>query len=175
MVFRSYAQLIRKLFNAYQCGPPVGFTPASSWPGVDHSVSRLPIPTIRHLRLAFASAPLLQSLALPEKATRRFIMQKARRQPVGLRPLVGNWFQVLFHSPCGVLFTFPSRYYTLSVSREYLALPDGPGQFTRNFSCSALLRCPLVFNRLRVRGCHPLCRILPSASARLYLDVSWIL
>ena len=111
MVFRSYAQLIRKLFNAYQCGPPVGFTPASSWPGVDHSVSRLPIPTIRHLRLAFASAPLLQSLALPEKATRRFIMQKARRQPVGLRPLVGNWFQVLFHSPCGVLFTFPSRYW----------------------------------------------------------------
>ncbi len=26
-------------------------------------------------------------------------MQKARRHPVGLRPLVGNWFQVLFHSP----------------------------------------------------------------------------
>ena len=26
-------------------------------------------------------------------------MQKARRYPVGLRPLVGNWFQVLFHSP----------------------------------------------------------------------------
>ena len=33
------------------------------------------------------------------KATRRIIMQKARRYPVGLRPLVGNWFQVLFHSP----------------------------------------------------------------------------
>ena len=26
-------------------------------------------------------------------------MQKARRYPVGLRPLVGNRFQVLFHSP----------------------------------------------------------------------------
>ena len=24
--------------------------------------------------------------------------------------LVGKWFQVLFHSPPGVLFTFPSRY-----------------------------------------------------------------
>ena len=23
---------------------------------------------------------------------------------------------------------------------EYLALPDGPGRFTQNFSCSALLR-----------------------------------
>ena len=27
-----------------------------------------------------------------------------------LRRLVGTWFQVLFHSPPGVLFTFPSRY-----------------------------------------------------------------
>ena len=35
---------------------------------------------------------------LPEMATRRFIMQKARRHPEGLRPLVGVWFQVLFHS-----------------------------------------------------------------------------
>ena len=26
-------------------------------------------------------------------------MQKARRHPFGLRPLVGAWFQVLFHSP----------------------------------------------------------------------------
>ncbi|SVC67480.1 uncharacterized protein METZ01_LOCUS320334, partial [marine metagenome] len=29
---------------------------------------------------------------------------------VELRPLVGIRFQVLFHSPLGVLFTFPSRY-----------------------------------------------------------------
>jgi hypothetical protein len=27
-----------------------------------------------------------------------------------LRRIVGAWFQVLFHSPPGVLFTFPSRY-----------------------------------------------------------------
>ena len=31
------------------------------------------------LRLAFASAPYLKYLTLPEKVTRRFIMQKARR------------------------------------------------------------------------------------------------
>ena len=32
--------------------------------------------------------------------TRRFIMQKARRHRINrLRPLVGAWFQVLFHSP----------------------------------------------------------------------------
>ena len=30
--------------------------------------------------------------------------------------LVGAGFQVLFHSPPGVLFTVPSQYYTLSVT-----------------------------------------------------------
>ena len=51
------------------------------------------------LRLAFASDPGLNPLTLPEKVTRRFIMQKARRHSTKLlRPLVGTWFQELFHS-----------------------------------------------------------------------------
>ncbi len=51
------------------------------------------------LRLAFASAPGLKPLTLPEKVTRRFIMQKARRHNITLlRPLVGRRFQGLFHS-----------------------------------------------------------------------------
>ena len=45
---------------------------------------------------------------------------------------------------------------SLSVSREYLALPDGPGRFTQNSSCSALLRIPLPTCTLPVRGFHPL-------------------
>ena len=50
-------------------------------------------------RLAFASAPYLKYLTLPEKVTRRFIMQKARRHHRWwLRPLVGRRFQGLFHS-----------------------------------------------------------------------------
>ena len=50
-------------------------------------------------RLAFASAPGLKPLTLPEKVTRRFIMQKARRHgSKPLRPLVGRRFQGLFHS-----------------------------------------------------------------------------
>ena len=41
-------------------------------------------------------------LTPPETATRRFIMQKARRHIIKmLRPLVGAWFQGLFHSPHG--------------------------------------------------------------------------
>ena len=51
------------------------------------------------LRLAFASAPYLKYLTLPEKVTRRFIMQKARRHHLKwLRPLVGRRVQGLFHS-----------------------------------------------------------------------------
>ena len=40
------------------------------------------------------------SLTSPVTVTRRFIMQKARRHcKKQLRPLVGAWFQVLFHAP----------------------------------------------------------------------------
>ncbi len=49
--------------------------------------------------------------------TRRLILQKARSHPArrttgtpGLPRLAGTRFQVLFHSPPGVLFTIPSRY-----------------------------------------------------------------
>ena len=34
-----------------------------------------------------------------------------------LRQFVNTGFQVLFHSPPGVLFTFPSQYYALSVTK----------------------------------------------------------
>ncbi len=49
-------------------------------------------------RLAFATDPALNALTSLATVTRRLIMQKARRHPNGLRPLVGVWFQVLFHS-----------------------------------------------------------------------------
>ena len=54
-----------------------------------------------------------------------------------LPQFVNTGFQVLFHSPPGVLFTFPSRYYTLSVTKSYLALGDGPPTFTPDSSCPA--------------------------------------
>ena len=54
--------------------------------------------------------------------------------------LVGTRFQVLFHSPPGVLFTFPSQYYSLSVIGEYLGLEGGPPVFPPGFTCPAVLR-----------------------------------
>src|ERR687892_1921470 len=81
--------------------------------------------------------------------TRRLILQKARRHPERLRRIVGERFQVLFHSPPGVLFTIPSRYYPLSVTRKYSALPGGPGRFTTDFRGPPLLenttRRPHIF------------------------------
>ena len=70
------------------------------------------------LTLAFASAPDLKSLALPVHAARRTVLQKVRGRSfiIDLPQLVNTGFQVLFHSPPGVLFTFPSQYYALSVT-----------------------------------------------------------
>ena len=65
--------------------------------------------------------------------------------------------------PCTGFFSpFPHGTRSLSVSREYLALADGPAGFTQNSSCSALLRIPMGRNMLRVRGCHPLRRRFPT-------------
>ena len=69
------------------------------------------------LRLGFPPAPDLRSLTLPASVTRRTVLQKVRRRTFVLRQLVNTGFQVLFHSPPGVLFTFPSQYYALSVTK----------------------------------------------------------
>src|SRR5512142_234753 len=68
-------------------------------------------------RLAFAPAPALNALASPARsnspdhnAKGTQSPQKRPKTPPRLLPLVGTRFQVLFHSPPGVLFTFPSRY-----------------------------------------------------------------
>ena len=74
---------------------------------------------------------------------------KSTRLHLNVLPqLVNTGFQVLFHSPPGVLFTFPSQYYALSVTKEYLALEGGPSDFPQGFSCLAvlwILPLPTVF------------------------------
>ena len=69
-------------------------------------------------RLAFTSAPDLKSLTSLHNVTRRSVLQKVRGRNLLLPLLVNTGFQVLFHSPPGVLFTFPSRYYALSVTNR---------------------------------------------------------
>ena len=114
------------------------------------------------LRLGFPAAPGLYPLTLPVCTTRRTVLQKVRRRAYkALRQFVNTGFQVLFHSPPGVLFTFPSQYYALSVTKKYLALRGGPRSFPQGFSCLVVLwipPCQLVF---RLRGFHPLWLAFP--------------
>ena len=51
-------------------------------------------------------------LTLPDTVSPGLIIQKARGHPAeaGLPQFVGIQFQILFHSPSGVLFTVRSRY-----------------------------------------------------------------
>ena len=91
-------------------------------------------------RLALASAPVLKTLTSLHNVTRRSVLQKVRdRGYIPLSLLVNTGFQVLFHSPPGVLFTFPSRYYALSVTISYLGLGGGPPGFPPDFTCPAVL------------------------------------
>ena len=114
--FLPYPQLMPTLFNGCGFGPPSPFTVTSAWSWIGHPVSGLRIPTVALITLGFPAAPDLKSLTLPVCAARRTVLQKVRGRTFVLPQLVDTGFQVLFHSPPGVLFTFPSRYYSLSVT-----------------------------------------------------------
>ena len=81
-------------------------------------------------------------LTSPATATRRLIMQKARRHtkkcaPTACRRMVSGTLSLL----CERCFSpFPHGTCSLSVSGECLALADGPAGFTQGSTCPALLR-----------------------------------
>src|SRR4029434_7767282 len=85
----------------------------SQW--LDHSASDLEHATRNALfGLAFATAPP-HGLTSPRTTNSQAHSSKGTPSPLAtktsqLRRIVGTRFQVLFHSPPGVLFTFPSRY-----------------------------------------------------------------
>ena len=163
--FLPYPHLIATLFNGCAFGPPLPFTAASTWTWIDHPVSGLPVRTPALLRLGFPSAPDLAVLNLARTGNSPDRSTKSTRLHLNVLPqLVNTGFQVLFHSPPGVLFTFPSQYYALSVTKEYLALGGGPPDFPQGFSCLVVLWIPLAPFRFRLRGFHPLWRDVPVPS-----------
>ena len=161
--FLPYPHLIPTLFNGCGFGPPTPFTASSTWTWIDHPVSGLLLLTITALlRLGFPSAPDLKSLTSPVSVTRRTVLQKVRGRTYKVLPqLVNTGFQVLFHSPPGVLFTFPSQYYALSVTKEYLALGGGPPDFPQGSTCLVVLWILPSRSGFRVRGFHPLWLAFP--------------
>ncbi len=89
--------------------------------------------------LAFTTPPTIV-LSLQQQITRWIVLQKARRHRINLlRLLVRTQFQDLFHSPSGVLLTFPSRYLFTIDRKIYLALEGGPSGFNQGFTCPDLL------------------------------------
>ena len=115
MEFLPYPHLMPTLFNGCGFGPPMPFTASSTWTWVDHPVSGpyALIPRAVHPCFHFGSVPeglnLTGTYDSPDRST------KSTRS-LSLPQFVNTGFQVLFHSPPGVLFTFPSQYYALSVT-----------------------------------------------------------
>ena len=109
--------------------------------------------------------PPSNDLGLLMQLTRWIVLQKARRHPEGLRLLVRIQFQVLFHSPPGVLFAFPSRYLFTIDHTSYLALEGGPSRFNQGFTCPDLLeKIDDKGASLGIRGYHALWPVLPDYS-----------
>ena len=67
---------------------------------------------------------------------------------------------------------FPHGTCSLSVSQEYLALPDGAGSFNGSFTGSRLLRILLGIQNLPIRDFHPLWSIFPDSSRSFYKSIS---
>ena len=53
-------------------------------------------------------------------------------------------FMFYFTPLLRVLFTFPSRYFSLSVTQEYLALRSGLRGFVQDFTCLIVLGVQIV-------------------------------
>ena len=122
--FHHVPQLIRGRFNGRRCGPPQGFAPASSWSWQDRRVSGADMqtgsPCSDSLSLRFQIFSLISHVCTNSQA----------HSSIGtisdfnvLYHLVSTRFQDLFHSPLGVLFTFPSRYLFAIGSQRVFSLP----------------------------------------------------
>ena len=115
--FLRYPHLIRRLFNGGRFGPPLGLTPTSAWTWIGHPVSGPMHATQRPFQTRFRFGFIAEQLNLaayirsPDRSTK-----STRSHFDVLSVLVSSGFQVLFHSPPGVLFTFPSQYFALSVT-----------------------------------------------------------
>ena len=165
MAFHPYPQVIAAVFNRRAFGPPRGLTPASACPRIAHPASRPRRGTqVALLRLAFAPAPFRltsprasDSLAHSTKGT----PSHHKGAPTARGRTVSGTVS-LFCSKC--FSPFPHGTGSLSVSREYLALPDGPGRFAQDSSCPALLRIPLCCISLHILDYHRLWSHFPKCS-----------
>ena len=111
MEFLRYPQVIPGHCNERGFGPPVSSTSPSAWSWIGHPVSGLWPLTLRALNTRFPFGSVTQLLNLASDYNSPDHSTKGTTSHFNvLCLLVSTRFQVLFHSPPGVLFTFPSRY-----------------------------------------------------------------
>ena len=113
--FHRYPHVILTLFNGYKFGPPRDFTLASTCTWIGHPVSGLQHATTALLRLAFATAPVLQHLNL---ATYRNSLARSTKStwsliaPIACKHKVSGSFSLpsrgSFHLSLTVLFRYRS-------------------------------------------------------------------
>ena len=112
MAFHPYPRVIPSVFNRSGFGPPRGLTPASACPWVAHPASRLRRATERPVQTRSRCGSVSRLNLAAHRNSLAHSTKGTPSHPEGvLRLLAGARFQVLFHSPPGVLFTFPSRYW----------------------------------------------------------------
>ena len=122
------------------------------------------------LRLALAAARC--PLTSPHAATRRLILQKARRHTVDRCSdcLWAHGFRRCFTPLSGCFSPFPRGTGSLSVIGECSALEGGPPCFSPGFTCPDLLgKASLQALPFRVRGSHPVPPAFPGRSATTWL------
>ncbi len=107
-------------------------------------------------RLAFAAAPPLQ-LNLARDRNSPVHSTKGTPSPVnGLLTICRHTVSGSLSLPLpGCFSPFPHGTGSLSITREYLALGDGPPRFRRNFTCSAVLRIHSRENEVSTTGLLP--------------------
>ena len=119
-----------------------------------------------HFRLGFPSAPCF--LALNLACSHNSSDRSTKSTPSSfnaLRLLVNTGFQVLFHSPPGVLFTFPSRYFFTIGHRLVFRLGGWSPLLPTRFLVSRGTLESTSCLPLRIRGFYSLWRKLSSSSS----------
>ena len=182
-------QLSRSLIglSPLSTGHPPGFQPR--WVrSSTRSYPRFNLPMDRSLRfgswscdsialfgLAFATASP-HGLTSPHNANSQAHSSKGTLSPTSpktLRRIVGTWFQVLFHSPPGVLFTFPSRYLSAIGHQGVFRLNGWSRQIHTEFQGFRVTwDDDSGATVLRLRGYHPLRRDFPGPSTSTMVSYS---
>ena len=134
--------------------------------GRSHTLRVYRLQLVAHFGLAFATAPRLRRLTLlqtsnsPDHYAKGTPSAACRASSaLGLRPLVGTWFQVLLAPHLGSFSPFTHGTGSLSVTREYLAFEGGPPRFLRGCTCPVVLgyahqrdQCDFVYRAITCCG-----------------------